>query len=210
MKFLLFFVSFIFSSIFYSFYNLSRWKNFFWDNISNLVEFSSLSNNLLIESFTFLFIWIVFLYFFSGFSGKWESKLWNYKIEILYFLYYIVFIFYLYFVSKWIWFVNIVLVIIFILSDTLFNHISNLKKLANYKLEFRYVWLILNYVSSFLAMFLININWLNFVAIYILIFNIYFNFLIHKKYINYISLMVSIIILLFFIYRLYFYLLLFI
>lgn len=202
MKFLLFFVSFIFSMIFYSFYNFSNWKSLSWAKISNPVIFHSFTWNLLIESFIFLLIWIFFLYFFSDLKSKWQSKLWNYKIEALYFLFYICLIFYVYFINKWFDFVSIVILLLFILSDVLFNYISNFKLLAKEKIRLRYIWLILNYVSWLLSIYYINKNWINFLFFLILIYNIVFNFLVHKKYTNYISLLNSILIILFLVYKL--------
>jgi hypothetical protein len=220
MKFLLFFVSFIYSIIFYSFHNLSKWKNIFWHNIQystwvttpnafgntvqeNLVA-SSFSWNLLIESFIFLFIWIIFLYIFSDLKSRWQSKLVNYKIIILYFLYYIFLIFYVYFYSKNLSLYYIILIIIFIFFDSIFNHISQLSAFKRHKINLKYVWLIANYITTFISIYYINKEWIHFITFYILLFNIFFNILVHKKYINYISLFISIVSILFLIYSLFF------
>lgn len=203
MKFLLFFVSFIFSLIFYVFHNLTIWKDILWNSISNSVELLSLSSNLLIESFIFLLIGIFFIYLFSDFKNKWNTKLINYKLEIAYFLFYIYFISYIYFFNNWININILLIIIIFILSDISFNYISNIKSLEKFIIKFRYLWLILNYISSLLSIYYISINGLEVVLLVILIFNIIFNFLIHKKYINYISLLFSILVILFLLYNLY-------
>jgi hypothetical protein len=204
MKFLLFFVSFIFSIIFYTFHWLSKWKDIFWENISNTFPLLSFSWNLLIESFIFIFIGIIFLYLFSDFKNKGSIKLESYKTEIIYFLFYIFFIFYIYFLNSTININLIIIIISFILSDILFNHLSNISSLIKYKSKFRYLWLIINYIATWLSVFYIYKNWVNFIPLAILIFNITFNILVHKKYTNYISLLISILIILFLLYSLFF------
>lgn len=203
MKFLLFFVSFIFSFIFYTFYNLSIWKDIYWNIIENKVFLQSLGWNLLIESFLFLFIWFFFLYIFSGI--KWKEKFVTYKFEIIYFLYYFLFISYIYFFKIDLNLFFIILIIIFIFSDILFNHISFIKRLKGKKIILRYIWLLLNYISSLISFYFIYKNWLSFIPSYIILFNIIFNFFVHKRYINYISLFFSILNLFFIIYYLYFF-----
>jgi len=198
MKFLLFFISIVFSIIFYIFYNLSIWKDIFWNEISNSVELASISNNLLIESFIFFIIWIIFLYKFSNFRKKSEvkiindSKILNYKYEILYFLFYSIFIYILYFLNFSVDSILLLSIILFILSDLLFNHISNSKIFIKNKINIRIIWLILNYFSSLISVFYILNNEKYIISVLILLYNIVFNILIHKKYTNYISLLFSI------------------
>ena len=205
MKFLLFFISLIFSIIFYIFANLSNWKNILWNTINNPLDLQWFSQNLLIESFVFLLIWIIFLYFFSNLKSKWQTKLKAYKLEVYYFLYYILFIFYIYFFNKWFDFYLISLIITFVLSDMIFLHISNIHQLDKFKIKLKYTWLILNYISSLLAIFYIHKYSLHFIAVFILVFNLFLNIVVHKKYINYVSLFFSIIISLFLLYSLYFF-----
>jgi len=206
MKFLLFFISLVFSIIFYIFNNLSYWRDIFWKKISNSVNLESFSNNLLIESFIFIFIWIVFLYIFSWTKNKWESRILNYKYEILYFIFYIIFVTNLYFLNFQIDYIILLAIIFFILSDVLFNHLSNIKAFSNNKSNIRYTWLFLNYFSIGVSFYYIFQYWLTVELALILVFNIFFNYLIHKKYINYISLFISILIILFLFYSLYFWL----
>lgn len=206
MKFLLFFVSFIFSIIFYIFYNLTIKKDILWNTISNSIELLSFSWNLLIESFLFIFIGIIFIYLFSDLKYKWNTKIGNYKIEILYFLFYIFSIFYIYFINNWFSFYITIIIIFFILSDILFNHISNIIFFKKHKENLKYLWLILNYISSLLSIYYIFNNSIEFIPFIILIFNIIFNILIHKNYINYISLLLSIFTILFLFYNLYLFL----
>lgn len=220
MKFLLFFISLVFSIIFYIFYNLSLWKDIFWDTISNSVNILSISNNLLIESFIFLFIWILFLYKFSHFRKNTEiksineTKILDYKYDILYFIFYIIlyFIFYIIFIYS-LYFLNFIVnniilisIILFISSDILFNHISNYNIFIKNKVNIRIIWLILNYFSSILSVFYILNNENYLISILILLFNIVFNLLVHKKYTNYISLFISILLIVFLFYILYFWL----
>ena len=203
MKFLLFIVSIIFSIIFYIFHNLTIWKDIFLNNISNTVNLLSFTSNLLFESFIFVLISIFFLYLFSDFKYKWINKLNTYKIEISYFIFYIYFLFNIYFFDNWIDYKALIIIITFILSDLLFNHISNIKLLINNHKYIRYLWLFINYTSSLLSVLYIIFISFNFIIILILIFNIVFNFLLHKKYVNYISLINSILIILFLFYYLY-------
>lgn len=204
MKFLLFFVSFIFSIIFYVFHGLSKWRDVFWDRISNSIKLESFSSNLLIESFIFLLIGIIFLYLFSEFKNKGQTKLVEYKTEIFYFIFYIIFIFYIYFFNKILDLFILSIIISFVFSDILFNHLSNISALDKQKINLKYFWLILNYISWLLSMYYIFINDIVFIPLSILIFNIFFNILVHKKYTNYISLLFSGIIILFLFYSLFF------
>ena len=204
MKFLLFFISLIFSLIFYIFHWLSKWKDIFWERISNSVDLVSFSNNLLIESFVFLSIWIIFLYSFSNIKSKSNSKLLNYKYELIYFIFYIIFIYSLYFFNFLINYILLILIILFIFSDVLFNYISNINIFSNNKSKIRQFGLILNYSSSIISIIYIFKYDVYIIPILILLFNIVFNILIHKKYTNYISLLVSIINIWFIFYFLYF------
>jgi hypothetical protein len=94
MRALLFVLSLVYSIIFYIFYNFSENKNIFWEffvnqnyiwNLSvlriteifpNKEYFVSISWWLLLESIWFLFLWIIFIYYFSfaWISQKTESR----------------------------------------------------------------------------------------------------------------------------------------
>ncbi len=230
MRFLLFFVSLVFAAIFYAFNIASEWTNIFdlgivkqeqntwtWqvvvDNIE-AVNIQSLSWNLLIESFTFFVIWLVFIYIFSVIKTqkkkikeektvKTNKKSFNfkkYKKQINYSVFYIILIWLILFsqIDK----ITIIFVVLFILSDLLFNHISKIESLNKYKIKMRYVWLILNYIVSVYFIFFIIKNEITLVSALILLFNIIFNIIVHKKYINYISLFVSIVLTIFLLYNL--------
>ncbi len=207
MKFLLFFVSVLFSIIFFIFYSLTQWRGFFWNKISNTYNLSSLSTNLLIESFWFALIWILFLYLFSNFKKKQSYKLQTHKIDFFYFLFYIIFIFYLYFFNKNIDNFKLIIMVLFVFWDMCFNHISNIKSLIKQKIKIRYLWLFINYLVTILAFYNIFVNDVSFIPVIIIIFNIVFNFLVHKKYTNYISLFLSIISVIYLLYNLSFFIL---
>jgi len=207
MKFLLFFVSTIFSTIFFIFYSLTKQKSFFWNTISNKYELLSFSPSLLIESFCFAIIWILFLYLFSNLKNKKSNNLQTYKIEIIYFIFYIIFIFYIYFINKNIDVFKLIIMILFIWWDMIFNHISNIKTLIKYKIKLRYLWLFINYFVTILSFYYIFSKWISFIPVIIIIFNIVFNILVHKKYINYISLFFSIVSIIYLLYNLLFFIL---
>lgn len=204
MKFLLFFVSVVFSYIFYIFYNLWKWVDIFWSKINNPYEIQSLSWNLLIESFIFFLLWIIFLYTFSNLKNTKTDKIKNLKIEVFYFLFYINIVFFVFFYSNNINFFLFTILFLFIIGDMLFNHVSNISSLSIHKIKLRYIWLITNYITSLLLIFYTIKNWLSIIPFYLFIFNIIFNILVHKKYTNYISLIVSILIWLFLLYNLFF------
>ncbi len=199
MRLLLFFISALFSYIFYVFYNLSKWKNLFWWEVLSSLKLESLSWNLLLESIMFFVIWIIFIFYFSPKPSK-NSNYANENIKLLYIFFYITLCF-----TYFLWVFNIDFfilstIIIFIFWDISFNILSNLKYFERQKLWLRYFWLFLNYTSVFVSLYYIfNINFSIFLII-ILVFSVFFNFFIHKKYINYISLFVSILIFIFLLY----------
>ena len=189
MRLLLFFVSFIFSFIFYSFYLLTKWKNFLGEQAFYNLKIESLSSNLLIESIFFLVIWFIFIVYFTSYK---ENKIQNFYNKILYLLYYFLLItpFYLSFFKPD--FIIFTFIIIFIFWDLIFNYISNLNYFKFEKVKLRYFWLILNYlvfISSLVYIFIVEFSYY---IILIIIYSIFFNYFIHKKYSNYISLFLSI------------------
>lgn len=206
MKFLLFFISIVFSLIFFIFHSLSEWKDIFWDKISNSVDLISFSNNLLIESFVFFIIGVFFIFIFSNFKTEKETNIWLYKYEIMYFVFYILFTYLLYFINFNIDYILLISIILFIISDILFNYISNISSFIKNKSSIRVIWLLFNYLSTIASIYYILNNEYYLISILILSFNIIFNLLIHKKYTNYISLLISILTIGFLFYILYFWL----
>jgi hypothetical protein len=207
MKFLLFFVSSIFSFIFYIFYCLSIWKDIFLNTIFNSINLESFSWNLLIESVLFFIIWVIFIIIFSEKKGI--VKINPIKINkniILHTIFYYILGLYLYLNTNLINLLLIINIILLLLSDLLFNYFSNLNSLNKSKNSIRILWLILNYISSFISVYYILNNDTYLVSILILIFNIIFNINVHKKYTNYISLLFSILSIGFLFYILYFWL----
>lgn len=207
MSFLLFFISFVFSFIFYIFYCISEKKDIFLNEKMNSFSIISLSWDLLIESFLFFLIWLILLYSFSSFKEKTETHITNHKIGFFYFLYYLVLIFFVIIFFKDLHFHIILMIVLFIISDVTFWLISNFSFLSKYKITLKYFSLILNYIVSIIWIIYIFQNWLflwvSLIVLIILIHNIFFNFFIHKNYTNYISLFFWIIISFSLIYQIY-------
>ena len=200
MRFLLFFVSGLFSFIFYVFYLLSSGKNIFWEEVMKIWEKTSLSWNLLIESILFLLIWITFVLFFSP---LWDDKKTINK-EILYST--IFYLFLLIPVYFWLFVVNkiiFVLLIIFIFWDICFRILSNIPSFSIQKTNLRYFWLALNYLSTLSSLFYLLIVDFSYYLLLVCLFSTVFNYQIHKKYSNYISLSASILIILVLIFHLF-------
>ena len=190
MRLLLFFISFLFSAIFYIFHSLSLWLNIFWEEIYNKIYFNSLSWNLLIESFVFFLIWMILTFYFSPLN--WEKTLLINKNRVFYFLFYISLIALIYFGNFYLSRIIVSIIFIFIFWDICFNFLSNLNILKSQKNNLRYFWLILNYISTWVWLIYFYLNEFSIYIFLILIFNIFFNINVHKKYINYISLLFSI------------------
>jgi len=190
MRLLLFFISFLFSFIFYIFHSLSLWLNIFWENIYNKSEFNSLSWNLLIESFIFFLIWMLFVFYFSPLN--WEKSLLVNKKRVFYFVFYIFFWSLIYFWNFYYDKIIIAWITIFIFWDICFNLFSNLNIFKPQKNNLRYFGLILNYISTLIWFIYFYLEWFSLFLFSIFIFNIFFNIDVHKKYINYISLLFSI------------------
>ncbi len=200
MRLLLFFVSFIFSFIFYNFYLLTNWVNIFWDNTFYNLKVQSIFWNLLVESVFFIMIWIIFVLAFTTYDEK--NKGLDYK-KILYIIFYIFLLFPFYFKFFDVNSTVFIFVTMFIFWDISFKYISNIKQFQNQKINLRYFGLILNYlvfISANTYIYLVNFSYFLFL---IVLYSIIFNFFIHKNYTNYISLFLSIISFLFLIYYLF-------
>lgn len=200
MRLLLFFVSFIFSFIFYNFYLLTNWVNIFWDNTFYNLKVQSIFWNLLIESVFFIMIWIIFILAFTTYD---EKNKWLDNKKILYIIFYIFLLFPFYFKFFDVNSTVFIFVTMFIFWDISFKYISNIKHFQNQKINLRYFGLILNYlvfISANTYIYLVNFSYFLFL---IVLYSIVFNFFIHKNYTNYISLFLSIISFLFLIYYLF-------
>jgi len=200
MRLLLFFVSFIFSFIFYNFYLLSNWLNIFWDSTFYNLEVKSIFWNLLIESVFFIMIWIIFILSFTSYDEK--NKWLDYK-KIIYMIFYIFLLFPFYFKFFEVNNTIFIFVIMFIFWDISFKYISNIKHFQNQKINLRYFGLILNYLVFISANAYFYIVDFSYFLASIIIYSIVFNFNVHKNYTNYISLFLSIISSLFLIYYLF-------
>jgi hypothetical protein len=189
MRFLLFFISLIFSLIFYVFYLLSRQENIFWEKILSVGNIVWISWNLFIESVVFIIIWIIFIILFSPLSQ--DKKVVN--KEIFYnILFYIFLLIPLYFQIFSITKAVIVLIIIFIFWDICFRFLSNVSVFTKEKIKLRYFWLALNYLTIISSLFYIFLVDFSYYLLLISIFSAIFNFQVHKKYWNYISIVLSI------------------
>jgi len=73
MNLLLFFVSSLFSVIFYIFYLVQIWQDFLWCSFKSKISFNTFWD-LYLEAIGFFIIWVFFLFFFSNFWFKWTSK----------------------------------------------------------------------------------------------------------------------------------------
>ncbi len=200
MRLLLFFVSALFSFIFYSFYNLTQWKSIFLQEnysleVKNLLTLLWIESSLwlLFFSICFLVIWIFFVVYFTPIETN-TKKIKIDKTKLYYSFFYVFLLTPVYF-----WIFNnskIVLffVLIFIIWDFCFNHLPKISFFKKYKLNLKYYWLFINYIIVICSIFHIFILDFSYFLFLILIYSIIFNYNIHKKYINYVSLFFSIII----------------
>lgn len=189
MRLLLFLISITFSFLFYSFHLLLQWKWVFWNIVAKPeVEILPISGSFLIESTIFLVLAFLLLVAFTPLSK--DTK----KIDkgILYYsLFYLFLLIPLYFWLFSSWKMIILILLIFVFWDLSFNLLSNIKTLKEQKINIRYFWLGLNYLSVALSIMYIFLYWLSYYIFLISIYNIIFNYKIHKKYTNYISLLIS-------------------
>jgi len=214
MNYLLFFITSIFSFIFFIFYKLNSWDNFFWFSLNSGKNFSSLSGSLIIESMAFLILAIFLFIYFSNNSLK--TKIEN-KIKSIFpkrktkeeiksnelhlqdeeniggpiigFLWNISE------EKKYIFrAISFIFLYILIISGILFLY-KNYFELLNIINNLFWNTAILSENSIFDKIFsseLLNIL-LNLIIIIFLIISIFINFNIHKKFQNYISLFFSIV-----------------
>lgn len=201
MRLLLFLLSLIFSSIFYSFYLLTIWKTFSWKDINYKYIFDSITSNLLIESLFFLVIWIIFLFSFTPYKSKISNKIdYNNIFFIIFYLFLLIPVYFNVFEFN---FSIFSVLSFFVFWDISFRFLSNLSLFKDQKLNLRYFWLVLNYISfisSFIYLFIIDFSYYIFLVIF---YSIIFNYQIHKSYTNYISLLLSILGFIFFVYFLF-------
>lgn len=206
MRLLLFFVSLLFSSIFYSFYKLLNWQTILW-NQSYTWEFSSLFNYFWIDSsFWIIFFSIFFLtvgiflvLYFSPLDINKNNKRIIKKSKISYIIFYIILLTPLYF-----WFFNydfliLILAFLFIIWDFCFFYLANLPFFKKYELNLKYFGLISNYMVGLVSIFYIYIIEYSYYLWLIILFSIIFNFYVHKNFTNYISLLYSILLIIFFV-----------
>ena len=116
MNLLLFFVSSIFSFIFYFFYTRSLWKDVFLNDTFVQSNINSLTGNLFIESFLFLVIWVVLYLSFSSLDSikdvegakklEFKDMTWfvvNFFKKYLYYIGFFLFYFSIYLILSELW-----------------------------------------------------------------------------------------------------------
>jgi len=186
MKYILSFVSLLFWIIFYFFYILNSSNNIFWHDIINNFALLGFMPNLIIYPIIFLFL---SLFFYINFSNKIKEKI-NAKDNYIKILFFIIII--LSFLLKDIIFNNFVLflgIYFFIFSNFIYAFLFNTKK---YLKKIRAIWIISNYLSIILIIIYWFTKQINIFIFIILIYWIFFNFDINKRFSNLISLIFSI------------------
>ncbi len=206
MRLLLFFVSLLFSSIFYSFYKLLNWQTILWKD-SYTSDFNSIFNYIWIDSsfgimffsILFLTIAIFFVFYFSPLDVNKNNKRNYKKSKIFYIFFYIILLTPVYF-----WFFNydfliLILLLLFILWDFCFFSLPHLSFFKKYELNLKYFGLITNYLVWIVSIFYIHIIDYSYYLWLIILFSIFFNFYVHKNFTNYISLIYAILLIIFFV-----------
>lgn len=198
MSFLLFFISILFSSIFYFFYVLSKKEIVFSALDFPVNQFVSLSWNLLIESWFFFIIWIIFLIIFTSFLNKKKDVLYNPYVfnffknnfnKILYYVGFILFYSSLYIILKdlsfkfsyIIFIINILILSSFYITKKFFI-LSDLLKINTIIFSSIYIFLYLNiFITKFNSF--IFIDFLNSLLIFTSFFITLYSdkFLLKKK-----------------------------
>jgi len=222
MRLLLFFISILFSFIFYVFYLYSIWKNIFLDKLDVFYNIDVFSTNLIYEAIVFFVIWILFFVYLTDFKKEKELIKNKHKINFLinkevfklnfltttlllisvlsfigisYILKY--FITSIYLVLFYLWFIYHIIFFFFL---------TKVKIFIFYKKILKIISLLFLYISSISwAYFLFN-NDLNYLILWTIVYSISFNLRIHFKYSNIISLFfwifwIIFLIFLFFIYK---------
>lgn len=188
---LLFFsVSLIFSFIFYSFFELSQGKDIYGALFTSPKPFSSLTGNLFFETVAFFLAGLVLFFLFSNILKRKNNKK-NEFLKNYYFLYWALFS--CMFVFPFIFKDNFILlaIIFFIFWESCFHIISERTFFQEQKVSIKYFGLALNYLSVLTSLFyLVNIGF-SLMLFAILGYSIVFNYLLHKQYTNYVSLFVS-------------------
>jgi len=218
MRFLLLFVSFLFSFILYVFYTLSESKGIFWWNIENGAHLQTLLPfSLLYTSIFFFILWGILFFYLSDFKKKETRPPVNIKELFLAIknnfkniiawiwciLLQIIFLYVFTHVNLEPHFIALIYLLISVASYFLipkmrfFIHKKFLKKAS------KYMWVISVYISILFWIFYYFQNEWNLPMYILFSYFIAFNFYIHFRFKNYISLFFGIISLLFFAYKIY-------
>ena len=204
MRFLLLLISFIFSFIFYLFHIKIVWDSIFFWKINNPIQFDTIFLKPGIISIIFIIIWIIFLLFFSDFKKNNNKEKISFK-ELLNILYNNILSFIFLLISPlWLYYYFNTLqlghkylsIIYFILSILFYFILINIKYFKNkkdYRIIVKYLSLIFIYLSTVFWILYILKQWNNSIIYIIITYSLCFNFYIHLKFKNFISLLFSII-----------------
>jgi len=183
---LLFFVSSVFSFIFYNFYLLSSGRSFFGSDWFSPYLFDSFFWSIAVESIFFLVLWFILLYCFSRFRAIWASRasinwkdVWSAsKVFFKDYLYYIGFLLFyisIYLIFKnfdiinfgfFVLFINIIILSLFLLTNKFFIFKDFIK--------INTILFSLAYIGSYIYIFFTGNNFFSFIdllnSIFILAF----------------------------------------
>ncbi len=199
MRLLFFLVSLIFAFIFYSFHNLSSGKDIYGNIFTGIKAFQPLTGNLLYETGFFIVLAFVFLVVFNTVWEK-KTKYENIFLRNYYFIFWAFFA--CVFVFPFLYKDNFIFlaIIFFVFWECCFNIIAKFEFFREQKLGIKYFWLLLNYLAVFVSLYYSTFISYSVILFSILLYSCIFNYFLHKKYINYISLWVSGIIWIFLLY----------
>lgn len=214
MRFLLVFISFIFSFIFLLFYTASIWKNIFFQQTDNFFFWKSLFWEMWITSVIFLCIIIFIFIYFKAKNKEQITNINNGPVQNINFLTYILSTILLYFtiwIILFIWNIDLNFIVfaftlgiwIYFISKYLFytRHISK-EIYLSLKIFSVLSW----YIASIIGLLYIMFVQENLLFLLILVFVWFFHVYIHVTYENIISLLFWIITFIFSLYRLIVYL----
>jgi len=224
MNLLIFLVSVLFYLIFYFFYIVSNGKSIIWYSFSQNTYFSSLSWNLMIESISFVILWVFFYMYFSDFSykkaksideEKEKTTIINPLLKFIksnnkYFLIIFITLFLSFFIVYLLYSLVSQQIIFYLFYLSLFFSLFiyfYLIKLEYFKintLKLKKTSIILTYISIFLWASYLLLLGLNIYILSSLFILCLFNLYIHSKFENYLSFLAGIITINFIIYFLYY------
>ena len=180
------------------------WDSIFFWKINNPIQFDTIFLKPGIISIIFIIIWIIFLLFFSDFKKNNNKEKISFKelLNILYnnilsFIFLLISPLWLYYYFNTLQLGHKYLFIIYFIFSILFYFILiNIKYFKNkkdYRIIVKYLSLIFIYLSTVFWILYILKQWNNSIIYIIITYSLCFNFYIHLKFKNFISLLFSII-----------------